>query len=63
MILAIVWFATKTCQPFTFGLPNSWQIFYLTLACQIHGMANFGRKPIRPYIHTLHPIITLQSNI
>jgi hypothetical protein len=42
MILAIVWFATKTCQPLTFDLPNPWQIFYLTLACQIHG------KPIRP---------------
>ena len=27
MIMAIIWFATKTCQLLTFGLPNLWQIF------------------------------------
>jgi len=48
MILAIDWFATKTCQPLTFGLPNPWQNFYLILDCQILVMVNFVRKPIRP---------------
>jgi len=48
MILTIIWFAAKTCQPLTFGLPNPWQFFYLTLACQILGITNFGYKPIRP---------------
>jgi hypothetical protein len=30
-------------------LAKSMAIFYLTLASQVFGMANFGRKPIRPY--------------
>jgi hypothetical protein len=48
MILAIIWLATKTCQSLTFGLPNLWQFFYLALACQIFGTADFSHKPMRP---------------
>jgi hypothetical protein len=53
------WFATKTCQPLTFGLPNPCQNFYLIFACQILVMANFGRKPIRPFslIHYIYRYI------
>jgi hypothetical protein len=48
MILAIIWLATKTCQPSHIWLAKFMAIFfYLALACQNLGMTNFGWKPIR----------------
>jgi hypothetical protein len=47
MILASIWFATKTCQTLTFGLQIYGNVFAQFLACQIFSMANYGCQPMK----------------
>jgi hypothetical protein len=39
------------------------QIIVKTMTCQILGMANFGHKPIRPFVRTQQPSLYLECSV